>query len=66
MNLNSQREYENTVAKLKALEESYNSVLLEVSDDDELRGAELESLTRLINQLKEEIAWYKARQPAAR
>jgi hypothetical protein len=62
MKLRSPLEFENTVAKLRNLEESYDSALEEQTDDDELRQAELESLKRLINQFKEEITRYEAHQ----
>jgi hypothetical protein len=57
----------NTRAKLHILEESYEELLNETGgDDDELRAASMESLMRLINQFKEEIARYEAHQPARR
>jgi flagellar biosynthesis chaperone FliJ len=66
MALQSDRELENTQKKLGLLEQSYEEVLQEETDDEELRDAELQSLKRFINQLKEEIAWYEAHQPARR
>jgi flagellar biosynthesis chaperone FliJ len=56
----------NTREKLRLLEESYKEVRQEAGDDEGLREAELLSLKRFINQLKEEIARYEARQPARR
>jgi hypothetical protein len=60
--LHNERELANTREKLRILEESYDQARLEVVDDEELREAELESLKRFINQLKEEIARYEAHQ----
>ena len=64
--LQSELELANTRDKLRLLEESYAEVFIETGDDQELRDAELESLKRFINQLKEEIARYEAHQPARR
>lgn len=61
MRLQSEREVENTRAKLRMLEESYAEACAETDGDEDLREAELQSLMRLINQLKEEIARYNAR-----
>ncbi len=48
-----------TREKLRLLEESYEEVRQETGGDEELRDAEMESLKRFINQLKEEIARYE-------
>lgn len=64
MRLGSEQELTNTRKKLRMLEEDYQAVLGDSSDDEELREMTLESLKRLINQLKEEIARYEAHQPA--
>ena len=64
MMLRNDRELVNTREKLRILEESYEEVERESNGDEELREAELESLRRFINQLKEEIARYQAHQPA--
>jgi hypothetical protein len=64
--LQNERELANTREKLRLLEASYEEASLESSDDEELREMEMESLKRLIKQFKEEIARYKARQPARR
>ena len=53
--LQNERELSNTRDKLRLLEESYREASNEMGDDAELRDAELESLKRFINQLKEEI-----------
>ena len=60
MDLRNKRELANTRKKLQLLEGLYHADKSECGDDEELREAEMESLTRLINQLKEEIARYKA------
>ena len=62
MMLQNDHELANTREKLRLLEESYEEVRQETGDDEELREAELESLKRFINQLKEEIARYEAHQ----
>ena len=59
--LQNERELSNTREKLRLLEESYEEASNEMGDDTELRDAELESLKRFINQLKEEIARYESR-----
>ena len=61
MILNSDRELTNTKRKLHLLEEAYEESRAD-TEDDHLRELELESLKRLINQLKEEIARYEAHQ----
>ena len=66
MNLRSDIELANTRGKLRMLEEGYEARSGETGGDEELREITLESLKRLINQLKEEIARYEAHQPAQR
>jgi hypothetical protein len=62
MRLETEQEVANTRRKLKLLEDSYQEALNETDDDDErVRELELQSLRRLINQLKEEVARYEAR-----
>lgn len=65
MNLKNDLELANTREKLRLLEQSYEEARQETDGDEELREIEMESLMRLINQFKEEIARYQARQPAA-
>lgn len=62
MNLNNQREYDNTRKKLERLEARYDELRNETTEDVDLHRAELFSLKRLINQFKEEIARFEARQ----
>ncbi len=64
MELSSEGELVNTKSKLQRLEALYALAEGETDGDEELREMELESLKRLINQLKEEIARYEARQVA--
>jgi flagellar biosynthesis chaperone FliJ len=66
MELRNDRELANTREKLRLLEDSYDEVCRETSDDGDLREAEMESLARFIKQLKEEIARYEARQAVRR
>jgi len=66
MDLKNDRELENTRRKLARLEALYKADEQEVGGDAELRNIEMKSLMRLINQLKEEIARYEARQVASR
>lgn len=61
MSLKTDRELANTRKKLSVLEEDFTSLASQTDDDEELRELTLESLKRLINQLKEEIARYEAR-----
>ena len=66
MTLKNDLELTNTREKLRLLEESYEETRQETGGDEELREIEMESLMRLINQFKEEIARYQASQPAVR
>ena len=59
--LQSDQELENTQRKLRFLEEGYKEVRAGTGDAH-LRELEMESLKRLINQLKEEIARYETSQ----
>lgn len=60
MILQSERELNHTKEKLRLQEETYDEVQSETTEDEHLQELELESLRRLINQLKEEIARYEA------
>ena len=66
MTLQNSQQLADTRQKLRLLEVSYEQTRQDTGGDEELRQAELESLIRLINQLKEEIARYEAHQPARR
>jgi hypothetical protein len=63
--LQNERELENTKNKLRMLEQSYQALENEDTDDDDLHQAARGSLMRLINQLKEEIVRYRAHHHAA-
>jgi hypothetical protein len=64
--LNSEVELINTRYKLGRLEARYEVLRHETGGDEHVRELTMRSLKRLINQLKEEIARYQARQPARR
>ena len=64
MNLRNEQELVNTKNKLLLLEQSYEEARTDPDEDEHVREVTLESLKRLINQLKEEIARYEAHQPA--
>mgnify|MGYP001576980576 FL=1 len=54
----------NTRRKLRELERLYEADEKETGGDEELRELSMESLKRLINQMKEEIIWTEVHQPA--
>ena len=64
MSLKNDRELANTKRKLLLLEQSYEEARTDPDEDEHVREITMESLIRLINQLKEEIARYEAHQPA--
>ena len=64
MDLKNEQELANSRRKLRKLEALYEADEKEMGGDEELREAEMESLKRLINQFKDEIARYEAHQPA--
>ena len=66
MNLQNERELANTRRKLARLEDLYGAHESETGGDEELREMTMESLRRLINQLKVEIARYEAHHAAHR
>jgi hypothetical protein len=66
MSLRSEREVVNTRVKLARLEARYEALRGETGGDEHIRELTTESLKRLINQFKEELARYEARQPARR
>lgn len=66
MDLKSESELLNTREKLRRLEKAFEQSRLDNSENDRVREASLRSLKRLINQLKEEIARYEARQTVQR
>lgn len=60
MNLRNATELANTRAKLKLLEDQYESARSRPVVDESARELTLRSLKRLINQLKEEIVRYES------
>jgi len=67
MILQSQRELENTQAKLEQVEQRYTSLLAQPVEvgQEKVREWTLLSLKKLINQFKEEIARFQARAGSA-
>ncbi|HEY3245998.1 MAG TPA: hypothetical protein VGM03_21865 [Phycisphaerae bacterium] len=65
MILKNERELANTREKLRMLEEDYETVRLDTSEDAELRDLTMASLERLIKQLRVEIAEYEASRAGA-
>jgi len=61
MKLRNARELEATREKLRLLEEQYESARTRSATDEHVRELTLRSLKKLINQLKEEIAWFECR-----
>ena len=64
MNLQTERELENTRAKLRLLEAQIDVTQARASDNEHVRELALRSLRTLVNQLKEEIARFECRQTA--
>jgi len=62
MTLRSQRELEITREKLRMLEERLEESRREHDVNEHVQELSQRSLKRLINQLKEEIAWFEAHQ----
>lgn len=60
MSLNNERELANTKRKLHLLEASYEEARTDPHESEHIRELTMESLRRLINQFKEEIARYEA------
>jgi hypothetical protein len=60
MSLQSQRELETTREKLRLLEERYQAGQADKAGDGHVRELSRQSLKRLINQLKEEIAKFES------
>ncbi|MEX2316121.1 MAG: hypothetical protein WD669_03150 [Pirellulales bacterium] len=58
--LQNEREVANTQIKLRRLEERREKLRNEADGDEHSRKMSMESLTRLINQFKEDIARYQA------
>jgi len=58
--LKNDRELCNTQEKLRLLEAEYTETSNDLAEDPRVRQLSLQSLKKLINQLSEEIARYKA------
>ncbi len=61
MELKDEREVEVTREKLGSLEARYQAVSQNPGDDAHIQELTLQSLRRMINQMKEEIARFEAR-----
>jgi len=66
MSLKNDIELENTRGKLRELEDRYEARRGQNAVNPHVHELTLQSLKRLINQLKEEIVRYEAHQPARR
>ena len=66
MTLKNNRELTNTREKLRELEQDYEELRTDGTEHPHVREVTMESLKRLINQLKEEIVRYEAHQPVRR
>ncbi len=66
MTLTTEIEAANTREKLRELEERYEARRRETPADERVHELTLQSLKRLINQLKEELARYDAGRAAPR
>ena len=66
MSLTSDRQLANTKRKLRLLEQSYEDARVDPEQNEHVREVTMESLMRLINQFKEEIARYEAHQAVRR
>ena len=64
MNLKNDVELVNTRNELEKLEAHLRGRLNDIGVDSELHEMSMQSLKRMINQLKEEIARYETHQPA--
>jgi len=64
MTLQSKRELEVTRHKLKMLEDQYEATRNRPGEDEHVRELTLQSLNKLINQLKEEIVRSQSRMNA--
>ena len=62
MSIANERELTNTRRKLRMLEDDCEALRRNPTDDKHVRELTLESLKRLINQFKEEIARFEAHQ----
>ena len=66
MTLRNDIELANTREKLRELEDRYEELRSDTTEDRRVRELSMHSIKRLINQLKGKIARFEARQPARR
>jgi hypothetical protein len=66
MTLDNTTEVQNTRAKLRELQERYEALCADRSEDPRVRMLTMRSLKRLINQLTEEITRFESRLHQAR
>lgn len=59
MTLHGRREVENTRHKLRLLEQHYQDTLENPCENEHVQELTLQSLKRIINQMKEEIALFE-------
>jgi hypothetical protein len=62
MNLRDRQELEVTKEKLRTLEEWYAKRVHEPAEDQHVRQLSLQSIKKMINQLKEEIVRFESRE----
>ncbi len=58
--IENELQLDNTIEKLRGLEEQYEKARQRPVKNEYARGLTLQSIKRLINQLKEEVARYRA------
>jgi hypothetical protein len=61
MELKDEREVEVTREKLRSLEARYQAIKQDPGDDPHIQELTLQSLKRMINQMKEEIVRFESR-----
>lgn len=66
MELKDERQVENSRKKLNGLENHYAAAVRDLSPHDRVRLVSLQSIKRMINQMKEELARQEARAIAKR
>lgn len=65
MSIQSKRQWKNTLAKLKILEDRLRELEIEPVENARTRELTKQSLKKIINQLKEEIVRFEAHQMEA-
>jgi hypothetical protein len=64
MNLSNSQQLQTTRRKLQLLEDQIETLRSENSDTSHVTNLTIQSLTRLANQLKEEVARFESQSPA--